>query len=564
MIFRWFVKSKLGLCFWFALILTLMFIGSSSLLMADEWVRVATGGLGSSEERQPDAMEIFGNYVYLATHTNLGPGGQQPKIYRATLADDRLWHEFSPPWGTINTEVTDMLAFDDKLFVSNYAGQIWRLGGDGVWRNVTPDWPGSRIVHSMAPMLLTTGGDRICAVRGGIEIWCGPPSSEGAGWERISLPPRFGSDPSIGSAILRRFGRNLYLGVGGGSAGSRMCELWKLDTPSIFTTSVVWRPVTTDCFGFGYGLTWITAMAEFGSKLYIGTGGHGANAVLYRSNGRDLADVTPRDLYDFTNPFSPHPLRYGSIATNGENLFVGTRTTSGALRGADVIRMADEDGWAFSNEPGFGVSGNDAVTAMAGRDGYLYAGVLNLSNGLEVWRLARRPPVVVPLPTRPPRPVPGIRMQGCETRSLIVPIPRYAPLCRCLQDDSAREFRCTLLHPDPDFLLVFRIPAPILPGTLFDLSWTLIPLRKLPGDVYVGMNLPQDFKPKDKTSTVIRLPSTIGVDKSSRVTLSVLAPDKRGNYPINNRIIIPDAKGKKILDETIEFQVSVGKEGSSR
>jgi len=559
MIFRWFVKPNLIPFIWFTLILPLIFVGSSCLVMADEWIQVASGGLGSSEEGQPDAMEIFGNHVYVATHINLATGEQQPKIYRATLEDDDVWREFSPPWGIINAEVSDMLVFQDQLFVSNYAGQIWRLGGDGVWRNVTPDWPGSRMVHSMAPMLPMAGGHRICAVRAGIEIWCGPPSSEGTGWERISVPPGFGSDPSIQSAMLRRFGRDLYLGVGGGSAGSRMCELWKLDTPSRFTTSVVWRSVTTDCFGFGHDLTWITAMAEFSSMLYIGTGGHGADAVLYRTDGTGLEDVTPSDLYDFTSPFSAHPLRYGSMATNGEYLFVGTRTTSGSAQGADVIRTGDEDAWVLSNEPGFGVRGNDVVTAMAGKHGHLYAGVLNLSNGLEVWRLIGRPVVIGPIPTpRPPGPRPGIRVQGCKTRSIIVPIPSHVPLCRCIRDDGARELRCGLLNPD--FFLIFRTPIPILQGKPFELSWTLIPLTKIPGDVYVNTTLPENFKSMDRKTTVVKFPSDIDVDKPSKLNLPFIAPDKQALYPLMGRVMIADKKGNKILDETIELEISVGKE----
>ena len=38
------------------------------------------------------------------------------------------------------------------------------------------------------------------------------------------------------------------------------------------------------------------------------------------------------------------------------------------------------------NDAGFGVAGNDAVTALAGQDSQLYAGTINPITGFEVWR----------------------------------------------------------------------------------------------------------------------------------------------------------------------------------
>jgi hypothetical protein len=299
------------------------------------------------------------------------------------------------PWGEAG-EVTDMVVFQDRLYVSNSAGQIWRTTGVG-WTSVTPDWRGSRIVHSMAPMLPRAGGHRLCAVRAsrvvagahaGVEIWCGTPDS---GWDKISVPPEFDSDPTIQQAILRRFGRDLYLGVGGKSAGSRMCEVWKLTTPPRFTTSVSWTVVTSDCFGLGDDLTWVPAMAEFNFMLYMGTAGHGANAVIYRTNGRDLEDVTPcqpRGPYNCLDPFfATVPVRYGSMAVAGGRLYAGTRTGNASPRGADVVVTENAEVWERSNSPGFGES-NDATTALASKDAYLYAGTFGTASigGFQVWR----------------------------------------------------------------------------------------------------------------------------------------------------------------------------------
>lgn len=381
-----------------ALVISMIFIVTGPLVRADEWVQVASGGFGNSDQVQPDAMAIFENYIYLATSIVLPGGEKQPKIYRAAIRDDGSWTEFSPPWGAAG-EVTDMVIFQDRLYVSNSGGQIWRLVGGSSWLDVTPDWPGSSIVHSMAPMLPRAGGFRLCAVRGGIEIWCGTP---GGSWDQINVPPGFDVDPTIQNAVLRRLGRDLYLGVGGESAGSRQCEVWKLTTPVRFMTTVDWSPVTADCFGFGDDLTWISAMAEFDFMLYMGTAGHGAPAVVYRTNGSELEDVTPCPLYADCSMFALPPLlapvRYGSMAVTGDRIYVGTRTPSlpGELTGADVIFTEDGGLWEKSNEPGFGVMGNDAVTALGSDRGHLYAGVLNIVNGLEVWR--RTPALIELLP----------------------------------------------------------------------------------------------------------------------------------------------------------------------
>jgi hypothetical protein len=370
----------------------------TSLALADDWVRVAAGGLGNPARIQVDGMAVYGDQIYVASGEVTPAGIKQPHIFRAPIRDDTFWAEFSPPWGEAGEadEVTDMIVFQDRLYVSNSGGQIWRTTGIG-WTDVTPDWPGNLAVLSMAPMLPRAGGHRLCVVRAsrivmgahvGVDIWCGTPES---GWDQISVPPEFDSDPTIQDAILRRFGRDLYLGVGGGSAGSRMCEVWKLSTPARFTPSVDWSPVTTDCFGFGDDLTWVSSMAELDFMLYMGTAGHGANAVIYRTNGRDLEDVTPcqpRGPYDCSNPFAPTvPVRYGSMAVGGARLYAGTRTGNAFPRGADVVVTENGEVWERSNLPGFGES-NDATTALAGKDAYLYAGTLGTASigGFQVWR----------------------------------------------------------------------------------------------------------------------------------------------------------------------------------
>lgn len=98
-----------------------------------------------------------------------------------------------------------------------------------------------------------------------------------------------------------------------------------------------------------------------------------------------------------------------------------------------------------------------------------------------------------------------------------VPIPSYAPVCRCLQDAGLREFRCALLHPD--FFAIRRIPWPIPVGGAYTETWEVLPLTKLKSSIGVelkGANIPQPiefkFGPKsmktlDLRKTTLKAPS---------------------------------------------------------
>lgn len=62
-----------------------------------------------------------------------------------------------------------------------------------------------------------------------------------------------------------------------------------------------------------------------------------------------------------------------------------------------------------------------------------------------------------------------------------LPFSRETPICRCLRDSGAREFRCAFLHPD--FFMVRRIPFPLPPQQQFSEVWEFLPLTELGGTV---------------------------------------------------------------------------------
>lgn len=81
-------------------------------------------------------------------------------------------------------------------------------------------------------------------------------------------------------------------------------------------------------------------------------------------------------------------------------------------------------------------------------------------------------------------------------------IPDFLPVCRCLEDESLAEQLCTLLHPS--FFLIRRIPWPIPQGETFRVSWTLIPLSDLTGEIELKEALPKDLQASLKKPLVFR------------------------------------------------------------
>jgi hypothetical protein len=66
-----------------------------------------------------------------------------------------------------------------------------------------------------------------------------------------------------------------------------------------------------------------------------------------------------------------------------------------------------------------------------------------------------------------------------------LPFGDELPICRCLRDDGAREFRCAILHPD--FFLLRRAPIPLVAGRSFSEVWEFRALTPLDGPVKVEM-----------------------------------------------------------------------------
>lgn len=126
-------------------------------------------------------------------------------------------------------------------------------------------------------------------------------------------------------------------------------------------------------------------------------------------------------------------------------------------------------------------------------------------------------------------------------------IPSWLPVCRCLQDQGLREFRCGLFHPD--FFLFRRTPWPLKPDEKYNVKWTLVPLGQLKGVLEVSEGL--GFKG----------PLTFFVDQlppGQSMTLEYPAvAGKAGEYKVESSIVFTKA-GQKPDTGKIRTVLEVG------
>jgi hypothetical protein len=162
----------------------------------------------------------------------------------------------------------------------------------------------------------------------------------------------------------------------------------------------------------------------------------------------------------------------------------------------------------------------------------------------------------------PGRVPPPARVSNCRVLGVAgvpgfseLPFGNDLPICRCLRDDGAREFRCGFLHPD--FFLVRRVPLPpLLAGGMGSEEWSILPLTKLAGPVRLtlsGSGLDQPFQ------RVFGTDLAPGVIESFSVPLLV-SPGTRALR--GQGIVEYEARqGDEVQWRKFEFDRTLGREG---
>ncbi|HYI11796.1 MAG TPA: hypothetical protein VEK57_22255 [Thermoanaerobaculia bacterium] len=121
----------------------------------------------------------------------------------------------------------------------------------------------------------------------------------------------------------------------------------------------------------------------------------------------------------------------------------------------------------------------------------------------------------------------------CIVNGFATPFPGWLPVCRCIEDDGLRDFRCALMHPS--YFLFRNIPTPVHAGKPFEVKWTLVVLAPMKGVVEVSDEFPSGFTGVPKT------PLTFFVDQvpaggSLTLRYEVIAPAKPGHYRVESGV----------------------------
>lgn len=117
--------------------------------------------------------------------------------------------------------------------------------------------------------------------------------------------------------------------------------------------------------------------------------------------------------------------------------------------------------------------------------------------------------------------------------TLELPISYFLPVCRCLEDSGAREFRCAILHPD--FFAIRRIPLPLSPGKPYEEIWQIAPLTRLDGSIRIdlkggGLKEPAQFVYSSKTKLPAQV-KALAPQSGQTFRVQAIAPEKPEAIP---------------------------------
>lgn len=122
-------------------------------------------------------------------------------------------------------------------------------------------------------------------------------------------------------------------------------------------------------------------------------------------------------------------------------------------------------------------------------------------------------------------------------------LPNWVPVCRCLEDEGLRDFRCALLHPD--YFLFRNLSTEIHAGKPFEVKWTLVAYAPMKGVIELTDPLTPAFGNTPKgplTFFVDQLP----VGQSITLTYNAIAPLKPGRYKVV--ATVSDGKMQTFID----------------
>ena len=115
----------------------------------------------------------------------------------------------------------------------------------------------------------------------------------------------------------------------------------------------------------------------------------------------------------------------------------------------------------------------------------------------------------------------------CIVNGFATPFPGFLPVCRCIEDEGLRDFRCALLNPS--YFLFRNIPTPLRTNDKFQVKWTLVVYAPMKGVVEVNDALPAGFTGAPKGPLTFFV-DQVPVGQSITLTYDAVAPSKPGRY----------------------------------
>ncbi|HLF74551.1 MAG TPA: ABC transporter substrate-binding protein [Anaerolineales bacterium] len=329
---------------------------------------------------------LTGNLTCSATGDCADPHIAVYRYHTGQFPPEYLWPLFPPPgWQQVNVNgfgdpqtsgVTSLEVFLGQLYAGatnlNTGGQVWRLGKDGQWLQVSEAGFGSgTLIPSVVDLVVFQG--RLYAGIG----WDDAPgqvwrSSDGTNWQLVTTDG-FGDGGNTLVSNFSVFRGRLYAGTGSTNGSA---QIWRSKTGN----GGSWTQVAPDGLGFTGN---VTGFAGYKGVLYAAiepSGGLGAPIQVWRSpNGSDWTTVTADGFGDERNEST------GGFAQFDGYLYLGTRNDA---TGGQIWRTGNGMRWEPVVSDGFGDVNNVKVESLLVYDDLLHAATFNPQTGVQIWRSA--------------------------------------------------------------------------------------------------------------------------------------------------------------------------------
>ena len=339
----------------------------------DAWQQVNDSGFGNPQTAGVTALEVFHSQLF-AGASNGNAGGE---VWR--LGQEGQWLQVSGDGfgsGSVNPAIIDLAIFQGKLYAgsgwNNEApGQVWRSADGTNWQPVTTDGFGvgeniavTNFVIYKGMLYAGTG-----SVSGSAQIWRSSTGDSGS-WTQVAP-----DEPGLVGNVtgFADYKGVLYTALEPASGAGEPMQVWRSTNGSDWTT-------ITD-FGFGESSNESTGgFAQFGGYLYLGTRNEATGAQLWRTlDGLNWEQVVGNGFGDLNN------IKIESLLVYDDLLYAATYNSA---MGLQLWRSADGLDWEQVTANGFGDSSNFSTlwnSAVTEFQGEMLIGTWNNAEGGELW-----------------------------------------------------------------------------------------------------------------------------------------------------------------------------------